>query len=112
MHFHPLSALCPKQIIDVSLKMSDIKQMSEKENLLSKSISETSVGIDTENKKYTIPRSYGVYEIPLVTNAKRFRFGNHPVREIELIREFENVTRIGLFLDREDAKALTDFLNK
>jgi len=92
--------------------MSVIKQMSEKENLLSKSISETAVRIDTENKNYTIPRSYGIYEISLVTNARRFRFGNHPIREIELIREFENIKRIGLFLDREDAKALTDFLNK
>lgn len=56
MHFHPL-LIHPKQIIDVSLKMSVIKQMSEKENLLSKSISETLVSIDTENKNYTIPRS-------------------------------------------------------
>ena len=86
--------------------------MSEKGNLLSKSISEITVRIDTENKNYTIPRSYGVYEIPIVTNTKRFRYGNHPIREIELIREFENIKRIGLFFDRENAISLARSLNK
>lgn len=86
--------------------------MSEKETLLSQSISKNLIRIDTKNKNYTIPRSFGVYEISSVTNAKRYRFGNHPVRENELIREFEDVERIGLFLNRENAKALADFLNK
>lgn len=86
--------------------------MSQKQYLLSKSISENSIRLDAENKNYTIPRSFGVYEIPSVTNTKRFRFGNHPVRENELIREFDSIARIGLFLDRKDAKALADFLNK
>lgn len=75
--------------------------MSQREYLLSKSISENSISIDTENKNYTIPRSFGVYEIPLTTNGKRYRFGNHPVRENELIRELESVKRIGLFLNSE-----------
>ena len=86
--------------------------MSEKENLLSKSISENSIRIDPKNKNYTIPRSFGVYEISEVTSARRFRFGNHPVREIELIREFKNVKKIGLFLDRDDARNLAFHLNK
>ncbi len=84
--------------------------MSEKEKLLSKSISENLIRIDPKNKNYTTPRSYGVYEIPLTTNGKRYRFGNHPVRENELIREFESVKRIGLFLNRDDAKALASYL--
>lgn len=86
--------------------------MSEKENLFSKSVLENTIRIDSKNKNYTIPRSFGVYEILLLTNSKRYRFGNHPVRENELIREFENVKRIGLFLNRNDAKVLADFLNK
>ena len=86
--------------------------MSQKEHLLSKSISENSIRIDAENKNYTTPRSFGVYEVLLTTNTKRYRFGNHPVRENELVREFENVIRVGLFLDRKDAKVLADFLNK
>lgn len=86
--------------------------MAEKGKLLSKAISENDLRIDIKNKNYTIPRSYGVYEISLTSNAERFRFGNHPIREFELIREFKNIKRIGLFLDREDAKLLAHYLNK
>lgn len=85
--------------------------MKEKERLLEKSISEKSVRIDSNNKNYTNPRTFGVYEITDTNDSKRFRFGNHPVREKELIREFENVNRIGLFLDRKDAKSLAKYLN-
>ncbi len=86
--------------------------MSEKKRLLEKSISEQSVRIDSNNKNYTNPRTYGVYEITISDNTKKFRFGNHPVRENELIREFEsNIKRIGLYLDREDAKYPAKILN-
>lgn len=86
--------------------------MTEKEKLLSKSISEKAVQTDPKNNNYTIPRTFGVYEILRTMNTKRFRFGNHPIREIELIREFEDIKRVGIFLDREDAKALANLLNK
>jgi hypothetical protein len=86
--------------------------MSKKEFLLSKSIAEKTIQIDPNNKNYTSPRTYGVYEILETTDAKRFRFGNHPVREKEVTREFESVKRVAIFLEREDAKALADFLNK
>ncbi len=85
--------------------------MKKKEHLLEKSISEKSVRIDSNTKNYTNPRTFGVYEIIGTTDSKRFRFGNHPVRETELIREFETVKKIGLFLDRKDAKNLADHLN-
>ena len=85
--------------------------MTEKDNLLAKAISDDSIQIDGNNKNYTVPRSWGVYEIRLNTNTKRFRYGNHPVRENELIREFESVKSIGLFFEREDAKNLADILN-
>jgi len=65
----------------------------------------------SNKKNYTNPRTFGVYEIIGTNSSKRFRFGNHPVREIELIRDFENVKRLGLFLIRKDAKNLADHLN-
>lgn len=86
--------------------------MSDIENLLSESILESQLQSDTNNKNYTIPRSYGVYEITSVMNGRRFRFGNHPVRETELIRQFENIKRIALFLEREKANALASLLNQ
>ena len=84
--------------------------MNKKEFLLSKAISEHSIKIDSENKNYTSPRTFGVYKIE-ATNTKKYRFGNHPVRENELIREFGNVKRYAIFLSRNDAKELSALLN-
>lgn len=86
--------------------------MNYKESLLAKAVPKQSVRIDPNNKNYTNPRTYGVYEIVDTTNSKRFRYGNHPVRENELIREFENVKQCALFPKREDAKAYSDYLNQ
>lgn len=62
---------------------------------------------------YTNPRSWGVYEVdpaqPVAT--KRFRIGNHPVRQHELEREFGTVRRIALFTSRTLAEQLSAILN-
>lgn len=86
--------------------------MQDKQSLLAKSVLEKALRTDEKNRNYTVPRSYGVYEISVATNSKRFRFGNHPVREVELNREFGNIKRIGLFLERADAKTLAILLNQ
>lgn len=86
--------------------------MTTRKKLLSKSVSDECVRIDSKNKSYTIPRTYGIYEILRTSDTKKFRFGNHPVRENELKREFEFVQRIGLFFDREEAKVFAVILNR
>jgi hypothetical protein len=88
-----------------------INKMNNKENLLTKAIAESAVQPDLKNKNYTIPRTFGVYEIESSANTKKFRYGNHPVREKELLNEFGKVKRHALFLDRNDAKELADYLN-
>ena len=85
--------------------------MIDVDQLLSKAISEHSFQINPKNKNYTIPKTFGVYEIDTSANVKKFRYGNHPVREIELLREFGNVKKRGIFLNRDEAKALSDYLN-
>lgn len=62
---------------------------------------------------YTSPKSWGVYEIePRSTAArKRFRFGNHPVRQHELEREFGVVRNVALFTARSLAVELASVLN-
>ena len=61
---------------------------------------------------YTSPRSWGVYELESVARGtKRFRYGNHPVRQAELEREFGRVTRIHLFAARSLAAELAGILN-
>jgi len=63
---------------------------------------------------HTIPRSWGVYEIepPLGTATRRFRLGNHPVRERELAAEFGRVKRIALFTSRSLEADLERLLNR
>ena len=62
---------------------------------------------------YTNPRSWGVYEIEHAQPGatKRFRIGNHPVRQQELEREFGTVRRIALFTSRPLAEQLSAILN-
>ncbi|WP_367396875.1 hypothetical protein [Sinimarinibacterium sp. NLF-5-8] len=60
----------------------------------------------------TSPRSYGVYELPSEKSSRCYRYGNHPVRQKELIREFGDCKRVYLFLERPYAKALADALNQ
>ena len=68
--------------------------MSMVDFLLASAIDEKSVQADSQNSNYTIPRTWGVYEI--VGSAgqnvgRRFRRGNHPIRHKELLREFGSV---------------------
>lgn len=48
---------------------------------------------------------YGMYELPKATGAtKRFRFGNHPIRHEELVREFGAATVVEVYSDRGSAQ--------
>ena len=61
---------------------------------------------------YTEPRSYGVYRLADDAGAvRRYRFGNHPVRQHELAREFGDCELVHLFLSRSDAEAVARHLN-
>ncbi len=74
------------------------------EHILSRAINPSSVRPDGW---LTSPRSFGVYRIPSsATSARSFRFGNHPVRQKELEREFGSCKLEYLFTDREDARAV------
>lgn len=60
----------------------------------------------------TSPRSYGVYEIPARNGGSRqFRFGNHPIRQLELARQYGGCELKHLFLTRSDARAVASGLN-
>ncbi|OTG81639.1 hypothetical protein [Acinetobacter sp. ANC 4648] len=76
-----------------------------------------SIGFDQvkADGMYTLPKTYGVYQLPLsITNTKRYRFGNHPIRLKELIAEFGSCEhyQVSLFLDREDAKNLARLMTQ
>ncbi|MGE8643814.1 hypothetical protein [Acinetobacter vivianii] len=84
--------------------------MLTKEHLLKYAISSDQVCVKGQ---LTEPRSYGVYALPLDTDGtRRFRFGNHPMRQQELKHEFGSCTLYQLFLERKDAESLAKWLNK
>jgi hypothetical protein len=63
--------------------------------------------------RYTSPKTWGVYEVRRLLKGKRFRFGNHPVRQRELIQEYGVIDLVGwLYRTRDDAKEATDCLNR
>jgi len=63
--------------------------------------------------RLTLPKSYGVYQILNTANAgKAFRYGNHPVRQSEIQREFGDCYLVYLFLEREHAFRMQKILNQ
>jgi len=60
---------------------------------------------------WTIPRTYGVWELPESSSGKRYRFGNYPVRGKELEREFGEVSLVKLYTARLAAKENAGKLN-
>ena len=62
---------------------------------------------------YTKPPSWGVYRIvpPKPSATRRYRFGNHPVREFELQREFGAAKVMAHFTVRALAEELATLLN-
>jgi hypothetical protein len=57
---------------------------------------------------YTEPKTYGVYAVP---KGRRFRHGNHWVREEELVRECGNAVLVALFRTSESAQEVARHLN-
>lgn len=77
-------------------------------SLLAKSINPSSVKSDG---RYTRPRTWGVYQVKCLPEGNRFHFGNHPVRGKELIRQYGEAQRVGLYEVRIDAKEAAYLLN-
>lgn len=61
----------------------------------------------------TMPRSFGVYRVSGARRSGRlFRFGNHPVRQRELIAEYGGANLEALFAKRHLAEELAGLLNR
>ena len=60
----------------------------------------------------TSPRSFGVYVLPAKHGStRRYRLGNHPVRQRELAAEFGRADLLHLFRSRQDAATVAAALN-
>lgn len=83
---------------------------SRKRDLLTLSIKGSSGRPDGN---LTIPRSFGVYRLTGPKKSGReHRFGNHPVRLHELVRDFGGASLEALFTERKLAEELATLLNK
>jgi len=79
-------------------------------SLISQAISPNAVRLDGS---LTIPRTYGVFELPHSAAATRkFRYGNFPVRQTELLKEFGTCKLVHLFKKRDLAQATANLLNE
>jgi hypothetical protein len=80
-------------------------------SLIAKSIEPSSVRPDG---RYTNPRTWGVYQVVRIiegNRGKEFHFGNHPVRQQELIRQYGDAQLVRLYEARIDAKEVAYLLN-
>jgi hypothetical protein len=60
----------------------------------------------------TKPRTWGVYELPdSRRRGRKFRFGNHPIRQQELQRAFGTARLVAIYGKRDLADALARELN-
>lgn len=83
--------------------------ISRIEYLESRAVSPTAVRPDGN---YTNPRTWGVYRIGSTGLGEIFRLGNHPIRQVELVREQGVAELLFLFAEREDALELKHLLNE
>lgn len=89
--------------------------MTDLETLFSLAVDPDSVLIDPNSANYTVPHTWGVYEVlerDCGPSGMRFRKGNHPVRLKELQRELGNTKLVALFTEEELASELSRCLTE
>lgn len=90
-------------------KATNVKLSPTAYALMERAIDPSSLQPD---RHLTLPRSFGVYEVPTsAKSTRRYRLGNHPVRQRELQQDFGRCAVLAVFLDRKDAVALAGELN-
>ncbi|MHB8829667.1 MAG: hypothetical protein ACYC6Q_09115 [Syntrophales bacterium] len=92
-----------------------VEKNNESQALL-KSLLAASTELVKPAGRYTNPRTWGVYRMEHLRNGKSgmgFHFGNHPVRQQELIRKYrkDDAPLVKLFKVRNYAKEFTYLLN-
>ena len=79
---------------------------------MSDEISPELVRPDPNNPSWTIPKTWGVWDVGSNSCGNRYRYGNNPVRGGELQREFGRAQLIALYSNREAAKSYAASLNR
>ncbi len=74
-------------------------------------ISPNKIRPDPTNPKWTIPRTYGVWELSASSTGSKYRYGNYPVRGVELESEHGAAKLVSLYTNRAAAKSHADSFN-
>lgn len=83
---------------------------SEHQYLLSGSVQNH--GLLSTNGRLTNPRTWGTYDLGAHgKDDRRFRYGNHPIRMAELLREHSRSSVVAVFYTRHEAQTLAKMLN-
>ena len=69
------------------------------------------VRIDPHNKNWTIPKTWGVWELEANEKSKKYRKGNYPIRGKELVRDYGSAKLIVLYKNENSAFEHTKMLN-
>ena len=67
---------------------------------------------DPSNPGLTIPKTFGVWELPVGASEKIYRIGNNPVRGNELNRKYGKAKLVALYTSRDQAIEHAHDLNK
>jgi hypothetical protein len=88
--------------------------MDAVEQLFTRALDQESVGADPISPGLTIPRTWGVYKIEgsdCGPSGKRYRHGNHPIRRVELERDFGKVAVVAVMPAKKLATQLEFRMN-
>ena len=85
--------------------------LAQSERMMGYEISPDRTRPDPNTPGKTIPKTFGVWDIGPRSSGKRFRYGNNPVRGVELARDFGRAKLVALYTNREAAKLQADSLN-
>ena len=80
----------------------------EHQALLTRSVPQHHISLDG---RLTNPRTWGAYDLGSSSGGRRFRYGNHPIRMTELLREHGKCSLVALFYTQQDANRLAVLLN-
>ena len=97
----------------IEVNSSANSKVSPKELLIARSVNPKNYQIDSVNHNLTKPRTWGTFAICDESNNEiknKYRFGNYPIRKMELEEEFGSAELVALFEKRGDAKALANML--
>lgn len=109
MHNSAVLTLRKKPRSTDDLHVRHLEMSEEYQSMLNKAVQNQST--ISSDGRYTSPRTWGTYDLGTAAGKfRRFRYGNHPIRMAELIREHGVCDVVATFYSRKEAHELAALL--